>query len=147
VWDCGLPGKTILHAQPALNIILTLHLSGIQNCAIKPPAPIVLRDRHRRLCISCTKAPLGSLVKPRLDPDVSLESDDMQRAICRCDSDGVWLCQPCGRSIRGDDYDYKRWVNIPVPDTYAPSSFSSHYSSYSYSSSSRTTDAYSLFRQ
>ncbi|KAK3326355.1 hypothetical protein B0H66DRAFT_550738 [Apodospora peruviana] len=86
-----------------------------RNCAIKPPAPIVLRDRHRRLCVACTKAPLGCLVKPRLDPSVSLFSDAMQRAICKCDSStGVWLCQPCGRTIRSDDYDYKsiwKWRN------------------------------------
>ncbi|CAK7267345.1 hypothetical protein SEPCBS119000_002501 [Sporothrix epigloea] len=29
-----------------------------RNCAIKPPAPIVLRDRHRRLCDGCVKAPI-----------------------------------------------------------------------------------------
>ncbi|KAK4219604.1 hypothetical protein QBC37DRAFT_409328 [Rhypophila decipiens] len=79
-----------------------------RNCAIKPPAPIVLRDRHRRLCMTCAKAPLGSLVKPPLDPSVPLSSDIMQRSICTCDSfTGVWLCQPCGRTIRSDDYDYK----------------------------------------
>ncbi|KAM7191883.1 hypothetical protein V8F20_009134 [Naviculisporaceae sp. PSN 640] len=79
-----------------------------RNCAIKPPAPIVLRDRHRRLCVACTRAPLGSLVKPKLDPSVPLSSDIMQRSICSCDSStGVWLCQPCGRTIRSDDYDYK----------------------------------------
>ncbi|KAK3944078.1 hypothetical protein QBC46DRAFT_375260 [Diplogelasinospora grovesii] len=85
-----------------------------RNCAIKPPAPIVLRDRHRRLCVPCTKAPLGSLVEPRLGAEFTVESDDMQRAICQCASEGVWLCQPCGRSIRGDDYSYKgiwRWRN------------------------------------
>ncbi|KAK3995128.1 hypothetical protein QBC44DRAFT_321260 [Cladorrhinum sp. PSN332] len=85
-----------------------------RNCAIKPPAPIVLRDRHRRLCTSCVKAPLGSLVKPRLGPEIRIDSDEMERAICECGSKGVWLCQPCGRSIRSDDYEYKsiwRWRN------------------------------------
>ncbi|RYP45535.1 hypothetical protein DL768_008127 [Monosporascus sp. mg162] len=53
-----------------------------RNCAIKPPAPIVLRDRHRRLCIPCTKAPLGSLVRPPLRPDTPVDADEMQRAIC-----------------------------------------------------------------
>ena len=38
----------------------------------------------------------------------------MQRLICNCQSDGVWLCQPCGRTIRGDDQDYKRLV-FPRP--------------------------------
>lgn len=82
-------------------------LTGCQNCAIKPPAPIVLRDRHRRLCEACVHAPLGSLVKPSLGPEVRIDADDMQRAICTCDSEGVWLCQPCGRSILGDDMEYR----------------------------------------
>ncbi|KAI1402259.1 hypothetical protein F4819DRAFT_290722 [Hypoxylon fuscum] len=85
-----------------------------RNCAIKPPAPAVLRDRHRRLCIPCTKAPLGSLVKPPLRPGTALDADEMQRGICTCASEAVWLCQPCGRSIRGADHDYKsiwKWRN------------------------------------
>ncbi|KAK4229598.1 hypothetical protein QBC38DRAFT_97122 [Podospora fimiseda] len=85
-----------------------------RNCAIKPPAPIVLRDRHRRLCTSCVKAPLGNVVKPRLGPEVRIDSDQMERAICECGSRGVWLCQPCGRSIRSDDQEYQsiwRWRN------------------------------------
>ncbi|KXX76924.1 hypothetical protein MMYC01_208099 [Madurella mycetomatis] len=85
-----------------------------RNCAIKPPAPIVLRDRHRRLCEACVSAPLGSLVKPPLGPEIRADSEDMERAICKCGSEGVWLCQPCGRTIRGDDYDYKciwKWRN------------------------------------
>ncbi|KAK3359120.1 hypothetical protein B0T25DRAFT_532006 [Lasiosphaeria hispida] len=86
-----------------------------RNCAIKPPAPIVLRDRHRRLCTACTNAPLGSLVKPQLSLEFPLESDDMERAICQCNSSpGVWLCQPCGRSIRSRDNEYRsiwKWRN------------------------------------
>ncbi|KAL1840479.1 hypothetical protein VTJ49DRAFT_431 [Mycothermus thermophilus] len=85
-----------------------------RNCAIKPPAPIVLRDRHRRLCDPCVTAPLGSLVRPPLGPEVRIDSELMERAMCTCDSSGVWLCQPCGRSIRSDDGEYKgiwRWRN------------------------------------
>ncbi|OAA59076.1 hypothetical protein SPI_06278 [Niveomyces insectorum RCEF 264] len=78
-----------------------------RNCAIKPPAPIVLRDRHRRLCDGCLKAPLVSLARPPLPPGTPIESDLVQRAVCCCASEGVWLCQPCGRSIRGADYDYR----------------------------------------
>ncbi|KAK8098452.1 uncharacterized protein PG998_013938 [Apiospora kogelbergensis] len=84
------------------------------NCAIKPPAPIVLRDRHRRLCIPCTKAPLGTLAKPPLLPETPLDADLMKNAICTCQNEGVWLCHPCGRSIRGTDHDYQsiwRWRN------------------------------------
>ncbi|KAI1207192.1 uncharacterized protein F4807DRAFT_436014 [Annulohypoxylon truncatum] len=85
-----------------------------RNCAIKPPAPAVLRDRHRRLCLPCSKAPLGSLVKPPLRADTTVDADEMRLAICTCASEGVWLCQPCGRSIRGDDHGYKsiwKWRN------------------------------------
>lgn len=81
-----------------------------QNCAIKPPAPIVLRDRHRRLCISCSNAPLGTLAKPPLLATTTTESDMMKRAMCTCQSEGVWLCQPCGRSIRGADHDYQSYA-------------------------------------
>ena len=83
-----------------------------QNCAVKPPAPIVLRDRHRRLCVTCAKTPIGNLIKPPLGPEFTVESDDVQRNVCKCDTDGVWLCQPCGRTIRNDDYDYKRQVDM-----------------------------------
>ncbi|KAI0134558.1 hypothetical protein BJ170DRAFT_204807 [Xylariales sp. AK1849] len=85
-----------------------------RNCAIKPPASIVLRDRHRRLCIPCSKAPLGTLAKPALLASTPVDADVMKRAICTCQSEGVWLCQPCGRSIRGADHDYQsiwRWRN------------------------------------
>ncbi|KAI3398405.1 hypothetical protein diail_9225 [Diaporthe ilicicola] len=78
-----------------------------RNCAIKPPAPVVMRDRHRRLCLSCQKAPIGRLVKPRLESDVPAASDLVQRAICTCETAGVWLCQPCGRGIRGADSEYR----------------------------------------
>lgn len=81
--------------------------SDLQNCAIKPPAPAVMRDRHRRLCLSCQKAPVGRLVKPRLSPDIPAASDLVQRAICTCETAGVWLCQPCGRGIRGADSEYR----------------------------------------
>lgn len=82
-----------------------------QNCAIKPPAPIVLRDRHRRLCNKCARAPLGSLVRPKLPAETTLNSEEMQRAVCKCESaEGVWLCQPCGRTIRHDDLEYKTRV-------------------------------------
>ncbi|KAI6361673.1 hypothetical protein MCOR25_006418 [Pyricularia grisea] len=78
-----------------------------RNCAIKPPSSVVLRDRHRRLCTACTKAPITELVKPPLQPTTPLTSEIMQNKICHCASEGVWLCQPCGRSIRNCDQDYK----------------------------------------
>lgn len=83
-----------------------------RNCAIKPPAPVALRERHRRLCRTCVKAPIAALAIPRLDPDLPFTSDSVQQSLCKCESSGVWLCQPCGRSIRGADTEYQsiwRW--------------------------------------
>jgi len=37
-----------------------------------------------------------------------LTADAVQRSICKCDTEGVWLCQPCGRSIRATDNEYQR---------------------------------------
>ncbi|KAH6874710.1 hypothetical protein B0T10DRAFT_201940 [Thelonectria olida] len=85
-----------------------------RNCAIKPPASNALRERHRRLCKSCVHAPIATLIKPPLDPELPVTSESVQRAVCRCDEEGVWLCQPCGRSIRGADSEYQRiwrWRN------------------------------------
>jgi len=60
------------------------------------------------LCNPCTKAPIATLVNDALEPDTSLVDDAVRREICRCEIDGVWLCQPCGRSMRGADHDYQR---------------------------------------
>ncbi|GAW21509.1 hypothetical protein ANO14919_110300 [Xylariales sp. No.14919] len=85
-----------------------------RNCIIRPPGNSAFRGRHRRLCIPCTKAPLAALTKPPLPPGTSIDADEMQRAMCTCQSDSVWLCQPCGRNILGADQDYRsiwRWRN------------------------------------
>lgn len=80
---------------------------------------MALRGRHRRLCKPCTKVPMATLVSPALDPETSLLDDAVQREICKCESDGVWLCQPCGRSMRGADNDYQRYVYLPA-DSHHP---------------------------
>ncbi|KAK4066710.1 hypothetical protein Trihar35433_7137 [Trichoderma harzianum] len=83
-----------------------------RNCAIKPPLMTALRERHRRLCVTCAKAPIAALASPALDISLPLTSEAVQRAVCQCDTEGVWLCQPCGHSIRNADHDYKgiwRW--------------------------------------
>ncbi|KAF7543173.1 hypothetical protein G7Z17_g10948 [Cylindrodendrum hubeiense] len=85
-----------------------------RNCAIKPPAPVALRERHRRLCKTCVRAPIATLSKPPLDAALPVTSDAVQRVLCQCEDEGVWLCQPCGRSIRGADHEYQRiwrWRN------------------------------------
>ncbi|KAI1113003.1 hypothetical protein F5Y14DRAFT_233170 [Nemania sp. NC0429] len=85
-----------------------------RNCVIRPPGPSTFRDRHRRLCLPCTKAPAPALTRPPLVSDTPLDADEMRRAICTCQSDCVWLCHPCGRNIIGADQDYRsiwRWRN------------------------------------
>ncbi|PHH81074.1 hypothetical protein CDD80_3356 [Ophiocordyceps camponoti-rufipedis] len=84
---------------------------GVVNCATKSPPPGTLRERHRRLCLTCSRAPLATLTHPTLP---HTEREAVQRAVCSCDSKAVWLCQPCGRSIRAGDHDYRRiwrWRN------------------------------------
>ncbi|RCI16019.1 hypothetical protein L249_1977 [Ophiocordyceps polyrhachis-furcata BCC 54312] len=86
---------------------------GEVNCAIKLP-PRRLRERHRRLCLACARAPLALLTRPTLLPDTPLDAEAVQRAVCTCDSKAVWLCQPCGRGIRSADHEYQRiwrWRN------------------------------------
>ncbi|KAF5662195.1 hypothetical protein FHETE_8085 [Fusarium heterosporum] len=85
-----------------------------RNCAIKPPASVALKERHRRLCKPCAHAPIATLIKAPVDLDVPLSSELVSRDVCKCVDDGVWLCQPCGRSIRAADHDYQRiwrWRN------------------------------------
>ncbi|KAI1826106.1 hypothetical protein F4861DRAFT_134469 [Xylaria intraflava] len=85
-----------------------------RNCVIRPPGASAFRDRHRRLCVTCTKAPLAALATPPLLPNTPIDADEMQRAICTCQRDTVWLCATCGRNILGADRDYRsiwRWRN------------------------------------
>ncbi|KAI1179257.1 hypothetical protein F4777DRAFT_504292 [Nemania sp. FL0916] len=85
-----------------------------RNCIIRAPGLSTFRDRHRRLCIPCTKAPVTALTKPPLLPSTPIGADELQRAVCTCESDRVWLCYPCGRNMIGADYDYRsiwRWRN------------------------------------
>ncbi|KAJ2965976.1 hypothetical protein NQ176_g10359 [Zarea fungicola] len=86
-----------------------------RNCAIKPPASTTLRERHRRLCAPCTKAPLEKVACPELDMSLPMSDEIMQRSLCNCDTGGVWLCQPCGRSIRNADHDYIRYAPATLP--------------------------------
>ncbi|RAQ99244.1 zinc finger fyve phd-type protein [Stemphylium lycopersici] len=100
-----------------------------RNCTMKPPPTPTLRARHRRLCRTCTKAPLPLLMavqKPRASFDSSppaspnprpvLFDSDMPRAFttpafertpCNCDN-VVWLCAPCGKDLRNADTMYVR---------------------------------------
>jgi hypothetical protein len=97
---------------------------------MKPPPTPALRARHRRLCRTCTKAPLLCLVAPHRKrssssppvspyiPPVLLERDmpraftasAFERAPCNCDN-VVWLCAPCGKDLRNADTLYVRGWN------------------------------------
>lgn len=96
-----------------------------QNCTIKPPAPILLRHRHRRICKACSKAPLSSLISglstptPAQDlPTNPTPTEILKQKICACPTEGVWLCQPCGRSLRSADNEYEsiwKWRTRYLP--------------------------------
>ncbi|KAG4416748.1 hypothetical protein IFR04_010077 [Cadophora malorum] len=95
------------------------------NCTIKPPAPILLRHRHRRICKACSKAPLSSLISglstptPAQDlPTNPTPTEILKQKICACPTEGVWLCQPCGRSLRSADNEYEsiwKWRTRYLP--------------------------------
>lgn len=86
-----------------------------RNCSIKPPAPVLLQHRHRRLCKSCVKAPLGAIVPvsdAMLSASKGFGGTVANSVFCTCPTKGVWLCQPCGRSLRSSDATYEsiwRW--------------------------------------
>jgi len=105
-------------------------LKNKQNCTIKPPAPVLLRYRHRRLCTACSRAPLASLVEqsserahtppstPLPSTTPPLSGDNLRRAVCSCATDRVWLCQPCGRGLRSTDSEYEsiwKWRTRYLP--------------------------------
>jgi hypothetical protein len=80
-----------------------------QNCVIKPPSAILLRNRHRRLCSTCLAAPISLHTLPlelTLIPTAFTEPA-FARTACSC-TDAVWLCQPCGQILRSSDTTYKR---------------------------------------
>ncbi|KAH6690597.1 hypothetical protein F5X68DRAFT_71174 [Plectosphaerella plurivora] len=102
----------------ALDLVSECRKCGVpvcRNCTTKQPASTALNDRYRRICTTCVEAPLVSLLDTVLEPNTPFESDEVQRELCQCDQRaGVWLCQPCGRSIRASDSDYIRiwrWRN------------------------------------
>ncbi|KAF2475397.1 uncharacterized protein BDR25DRAFT_102316 [Lindgomyces ingoldianus] len=100
-----------------------------RNCTIKPPPTPTLRVRHRRLCRTCTKAPLHLLTAPKRirtmsssspplsprpaptlfddQPTPAFTASAFDRAPCCCDT-MVWLCQPCGQNLRSADTMYIR---------------------------------------
>ncbi|TVY54771.1 hypothetical protein LSUE1_G009023, partial [Lachnellula suecica] len=101
-----------------------------RNCTIKSPAQVTLRHRHRRICTACSRVPLASLVEhpsehahtlpstPLQPTTPPLSGDNLRRAVCGCATDSVWLCQPCGRSLRSADSEYEsiwKWRTRYLP--------------------------------
>lgn len=98
-----------------------------RNCTAKPPAAPALRARHRRICRTCTKAPLDLLITPPRSRLVNSPSGSpnqqtsfygstggdaftapaFQRGTCQCE-DVVWLCEACGQKARTADTMYMR---------------------------------------
>ncbi|KAK8915140.1 hypothetical protein VCV18_010683 [Metarhizium anisopliae] len=71
-------------------------------------------DECRKCGEVICRAPIAALAIPRLDPELPFGSDAVQQSLCKCEKAGVWLCQPCGRSIRAADHEYRsiwRWRN------------------------------------
>ena len=89
----------------------------------------MLNGRHRRLCRACTRAPLAQLTAPRRPRSSSSSSPPASsppspllpappsppaftapaflRSPCACTT-MIWLCQPCGQSLRSADTTYLR---------------------------------------
>ena len=87
-------------------------IESFQNCIIKPPPSSALASRHRRLCPTCSMVPLGYHTLPASAPAELLEepqftSPAFLRGPCNC-PETVWLCQPCGQSLRTADTTYMR---------------------------------------
>ncbi|KAL2852455.1 hypothetical protein BJY01DRAFT_96783 [Aspergillus pseudoustus] len=83
-----------------------------RNCTAKPPNSATLKNRIRRLCTTCRKAPLDKLVSSYLAPLSSSLSDSNTSAVavrdtCTC-QDVLWLCNQCGQKLRRNDTTYRR---------------------------------------
>ena len=51
-------------------------------------------------------------------PPVKYCAETLKREVCSCPTTGVWLCQPCGRSLRSADTEYEsiwKWRTRYLP--------------------------------
>lgn len=86
-----------------------------QNCTAKPPNSATLKNRIRRLCTTCRRAPLNKLVASSLHaplPSTTADSTNktstvLLRDTCTC-QDVLWLCNQCGQKLRRNDTTYRR---------------------------------------
>ncbi|THX49092.1 hypothetical protein D6D06_08736 [Aureobasidium pullulans] len=83
-----------------------------RNCSMKAPSTNALKQRHRRLCHTCQKAPLDAHTKiyPSQDHDaesLSSPSRPLYRSPCTCATQ-TWLCTPCSTTLRTSDTSHTR---------------------------------------
>ncbi|THY41349.1 hypothetical protein D6C99_07848 [Aureobasidium pullulans] len=83
-----------------------------RNCTMKAPSTNALKQRHRRLCHTCQKAPLDAHTKiyPSQDRDaesLSSPSRPLYRSPCTCATQ-TWLCTPCSTTLRTSDTSHTR---------------------------------------
>lgn len=86
-----------------------------RNCVVKAPPTSIMKFRHRRLCRTCMKSPLPELmnITRTIEEDgtshdeTTPERRTYARPPCTCE-DFVWVCQPCGQTMRTDDTTYIR---------------------------------------
>ncbi|EAW10786.1 uncharacterized protein ACLA_052590 [Aspergillus clavatus NRRL 1] len=89
-----------------------------RNCTIKPPSRTMLKTRVRRLCTPCRTAPLAAHLtwypstSPSLDRESPLDLSQFtapafMHSPCTCE-DNIWLCYPCGQTLRNSDTTYRR---------------------------------------
>ncbi|KHJ33033.1 putative sulfate transporter [Erysiphe necator] len=100
-----------------------------RNCAIKPPAPSLLRYRHRRICKTCSSIDLATLILPSMknlcsdlhnlnNTTTKTNYNSIDLFICKCPSRTIWLCKTCGQSILNADQEYQsiwRWSRRILP--------------------------------
>ncbi|KAK1079073.1 hypothetical protein LTR33_006692 [Friedmanniomyces endolithicus] len=78
------------------------------NCTMKAPPSATLKGRHRRLCRTDMKSSLDALtVVSSYAQDNDAKVVRLARPPCTCTS-GVWICQPCGNTLRPNDTTYMR---------------------------------------
>jgi hypothetical protein len=72
----------------------------------------MLKNRLRRLCVTCCAAPYAYHLSPEREPLIptcarAFTYSAFARTPCRCE-DEIWLCQTCGYSLRNNDTMYRR---------------------------------------
>ncbi|KAK8211231.1 hypothetical protein BKA81DRAFT_299974 [Phyllosticta paracitricarpa] len=78
-----------------------------RNCTSKPPPPVALPGRLRRLCKTCIKAPLAEQAEEADTAEQpAFTTLAFLRTPCSC-PDTVWLCQTCGHALRSADQTYQ----------------------------------------